>query len=164
MPKATNKTKKTLITYLITAALLFTGMSAVLTQQPADAQRRQGVGNAQCRGSNCNQNRNNQNNNPQPGCGRGNSRVKTKINLGCNGAHHNPIIDLSYAFIRFLSFGVGVVAIASIVFAGIQYSTSEGNPEKTQQAKERIRNSILALLIYLFIFAIVQYLVPGGLF
>jgi heme/copper-type cytochrome/quinol oxidase subunit 2 len=90
--------------------------------------------------------------------------VHTKFDLGCNGAHKNPILDMTFALIRFLSVGVGIVVIVSVIFAGIQYTTSQGNPEKTAQAKSRIQTSIMALIFYLFIFAIVQFLVPGGLF
>jgi hypothetical protein len=90
--------------------------------------------------------------------------VHTKINLGCKRVNKNPIIDMAFGIIRFLSFGVGIVVIASVVLAGVQYTTSEGNPEKTAQAKGRVQTSIIALVLYVFTFAIVQFLVPGGLF
>jgi Type IV secretion system pilin len=102
-------------------------------------------------------------------CGKGDNAVKTRINFGClgdsaPGSRMSPIEDLIYAFIRFLSYGVGIVLIGSMIWAGIQYSTSEGNPEATQSAKNRIRDTVIGLFIYLFAFALVQYLVPGGLF
>lgn len=96
--------------------------------------------------------------------------VKTKFNFGCVGDKYkggdtlNPIIDVMYAIIKFLTVGVGLVMVASIIWAGIQYSSSQGNPEQTQAAKNRIQNAIIGLVLYLFIFALVQYLVPGGLF
>lgn len=99
----------------------------------------------------------------EPGCGKGDSRITTKFNFGCNGADDNPIVDLAFAIIRFLAAGVGVVVVISIILAGIQYSTSEGNPEATMKAKRRIQASLIALVIYIFTFAIVNYLVPGGL-
>jgi hypothetical protein len=102
-------------------------------------------------------------------CGKGDNAVKTRINFGClgdraPGIKMSPVEDLIYAFVRFLSYGVGIVLIGSMILAGIQYSTSEGNPEATQAAKNRIRDAVIGLFIYLFAFAIVQYLVPGGLF
>jgi hypothetical protein len=94
--------------------------------------------------------------------------VQTKFDFGCLGPkgpkNLNPIMDLLFAFIRFLSVGVGLVVVASIILAGIQYSTSEGNPETTQAAKNRVRDAVIGLIIYLFAFSLVQYLVPGGLF
>lgn len=106
----------------------------------------------------------------QPQCGNTDSAIRTKFDFGCIGGDPNsprnlsPIMDLLYSLIRFLSAGVGVVIVISIIMAGIQYSSSEGNPEATQQSKTRIRNALMGLIIYIFAFSLVQYLVPGGLF
>lgn len=92
------------------------------------------------------------------------SKVDTKLDLGCNGANANPIIDLTFALIRLLSAGVGIFAIISVIYAGIRYTTAGGNPEQVSEAKNRIQNTIIGLILYIFIFALVQYLVPGGIF
>lgn len=102
-------------------------------------------------------------------CGKGEEAVKTKFNFGCIGNDYdgdqlNPILDVAYAIIRFLSIGVGIVLVGSIIWAGIQYSSSQGNPEQTQAAKNRIQNAVVGLVLYMFIYALIQYLVPGGLF
>ena len=97
-------------------------------------------------------------------CGRGDNAIRTKFNLGCSGKVDSPIKDLAYALISFLSAGVGVVIVIAIIAAGIRYSTSEGNPEATMQAKRNIQNALIGLIIYIFAFAILNYLVPGGLF
>lgn len=94
--------------------------------------------------------------------------VKTKINFGCLGTKApggtGPIEDLFYALIRFLSNGVGIMMVIALVAAGIQYTTSEGNAEQTIKSKKRIQSVIIALIIYLFTYSILQFLVPGGLF
>lgn len=95
-------------------------------------------------------------------CGSGSSAVNTSINFGCEHKG-NGIIDLTFAIIRFLSDGVGVVVIASIIYAGIQYMLSEGEPQKINQAISRIRSSIIALLVYVFAYAILNYVIPGQL-
>lgn len=101
-------------------------------------------------------------------CGTGEQAVQTRFDFGCLGesadGEMGPIEDAAYAIMRFLSYGVGLVIAASIIYAGIQYSSSEGNPETTQAAKKRIQNGITALIFYIFIFALAQYLIPGGLF
>ncbi|MDO8265402.1 MAG: hypothetical protein Q7T41_00500, partial [Candidatus Saccharibacteria bacterium] len=66
--------------------------------------------------------------------------------------------------LRFVSTGVGIIVTGSIVWAGIQYATSRGNPQGTEAALKRVYNSVIALLIYIFSFAILNFLVPGGLF
>lgn len=101
---------------------------------------------------------------PKNTCGSGDRAFKTQINFGCTGKVENPIIDLAYALIKFLSIGVGLVLIGSMIYAGIMYTMSGGSPEKTTEAKNRIRDAVIALVFYLLIFAMVQFLVPGGLF
>lgn len=96
------------------------------------------------------------------------SNVKTQFNFGCLGKKApegmTPLEDLIYAILRFLAAGVGVVIVLFIILAGIQYSSSEGNAEATTSAKNKIRNAVIGLIIYIFAFALVQYLVPGGAF
>jgi Type IV secretion system pilin len=95
--------------------------------------------------------------------------ITTQIDFGCLGPDEAPedmnaIIDLALAIVRFLSVGVGLVVVASIIYAGIQYSSSEGSPEQTKDAKSRVRNAIIGLIVYIFGFSIIQFLVPGGVF
>lgn len=76
----------------------------------------------------------------------------------------NPIFaNIVYA-INIISAGVGVIVTAMIVIGGIQYASAGGNPQKVAAAKTRITNAIIALVAYFFLFAFLQWLVPGGLF
>ena len=95
-------------------------------------------------------------------CGGGGRAVTIAVKIGCRG-EGNPIWDMLGAITRFLSAGVGVVVVLMIVISGIQYVTSGGNPEATQAAKKRLSNAVIALLLFIFMFAILNFLVPGGL-
>lgn len=64
--------------------------------------------------------------------------------------------------ITFLSIGVGIAVVAGIAIGGIQYSTSQGNPAGAQKGITTITNSIIGLVLYLLMFALLQFLVPGG--
>lgn len=68
----------------------------------------------------------------------------------------NPIVNL-------LSALVGIVVVGSIIFGGIQYSASAGDPGKAAAAKQRIINSLGALAAFVFLFAFLQWIIPGGL-
>lgn len=100
--------------------------------------------------------------------GKDTGQVTTRFNFGCVGndgpAKNGPILDLLFSFIKFLSAGVGIIIVGSIILAGIQYSASEGKPDATQAAKNRIQNAFIGLIVYIFAFSLVQFLVPGGLF
>lgn len=96
-------------------------------------------------------------------CGGPGNQVTTSIDLGCRN-EGNPITDLLFAIIRLLSAGVGIVVIGSIVVAGIQYSASRDDPQATAKARGRIATSLGALLIYIFAYAILNYVIPGQFF
>lgn len=93
-------------------------------------------------------------------CGEGKNAVKVAVDVGCVGKG-NPIADMSFALIRFLSAGAGVVIIGSIIYAGIQYTMSYGDPQKVSESKNRIMNSLIALLLFIFAYAILGFVIPG---
>lgn len=67
-------------------------------------------------------------------------------------------------FTKLLAALVGVVSAISLVYGGIQFASSAGDPGKVQAARQRITNTVLALLAFLFMFGFLQWLVPGGIF
>lgn len=69
-----------------------------------------------------------------------------------------------FAIIRALSVGVGLVIVASMIFAGIQYTASRDDPSAVGKAKERVLNNVIALLVYIFAYAILNYVIPRGFF
>lgn len=87
--------------------------------------------------------------------------VTTSIDLGCINKG-NPIADMTFGIIKFLSAGVGIVVVASIIVGGIQYTTSAGDPQKTAAATKRIRESLIGLLVFIFAYAILNYVIPGA--
>lgn len=95
-------------------------------------------------------------------CGGGDTAVKTSIDIGCKGKG-NGILDATFAIIRFLSNGVGLVLIGSLVWGGIQFSMSRSNPQAVSAAQNRIKSTLGALVIFIFTYAILNYLVPGNL-
>jgi hypothetical protein len=90
------------------------------------------------------------------------TQTPVSIDLGCK-SKGNPIMDMLFAAIRFLSYGVGLVIVGSLTYAGIQYTASRGDPNAHAQAVKRIQANAFALLLFVFAFAIVNYLVPGAL-
>ncbi|MGB4759507.1 MAG: hypothetical protein WBP26_05645 [Candidatus Saccharimonadales bacterium] len=66
--------------------------------------------------------------------------------------------------VRLLSAAVGVVVVASIVIGGVQYSAAGSDPQKVAEARKRISNAILALVVFIFLSAFLQWLIPGGIY
>lgn len=64
--------------------------------------------------------------------------------------------------ISFLSAVVGIAATIGIIVGGIRYMMASDDPGAVSKARALIRNSIVALVVYLLLFALVSWLQPGG--
>lgn len=93
----------------------------------------------------------------------GSQQVEVCVGDKCDKANYfveeylNPIVYVLTAL-------VGITAVISIVFAGIQYSSSADDPGTVTKAKQRIFNVVLGLVAYIFLLALLNYLIPGGVF
>ena len=68
----------------------------------------------------------------------------------------NPLVKVLTAL-------VGISAVISIIVAGIQYSSSADDPGTVTKAKQRVFNVVIGLLAYIFLIALLNYLIPGGI-
>ncbi|CAN5427560.1 hypothetical protein BH09PAT4_BH09PAT4_03340 [soil metagenome] len=64
--------------------------------------------------------------------------------------------------IAVLSALVGIVAVIAIVVGGIQVTTSAGDPQKSAAGKNHIRNAVIGVVSYVFLYAFLQWVIPGG--
>ena len=65
--------------------------------------------------------------------------------------------------INVLSATVGVVVVGMVIAGGIQYSVSGDDPQAVAKAKSRISSALLALVVFIFSYAFLQWIVPGGI-
>lgn len=66
--------------------------------------------------------------------------------------------------INILTVGVGILAVGAIVYAGFLYATARDDSGQVKKSIEIITNTVIGLLIYVFMFAILNFLIPGGIF
>ena len=66
--------------------------------------------------------------------------------------------------VNFLAAGVGIAVVAGIVFGAITYATAADNAEQAKKGIKFVTNSVVALLLFVFMYAIINFLIPGGLF
>lgn len=76
----------------------------------------------------------------------------------------NPIIKWIEFFINVLSVTILAGGSVMIAWAGIQYMTARDNAQNVQAAKEKIWNVVFGLVAYFFLYAFIQWLIPGGVF
>jgi hypothetical protein len=73
------------------------------------------------------------------------------------------VVDLN-VIVNFLGGVVAIAVIGTIILGGIQYSMAGESPDAVGKAKQRITNGLIALVAFLFTYAFLQWIVPGGIF
>lgn len=86
----------------------------------------------------------------------GSAKCATATNCELVKNYVQPAVDFLAAF-------VGVAVVISMIYGGIEYASSAGDPQKASSGKKRIRNSIGALLLFFFFYAFLRFvLLPGN--
>lgn len=84
--------------------------------------------------------------------------------ISCDGTGSTAIIDIIKQVIKILTAGIGVAAFGAVVYGAFLYTTSEGSPDKVKKAREVWTNTVIGLLIFAFMVAITNFIIPGGVF
>ena len=103
--------------------------------------------------------------NGQPG-------VKTAISVGGSncvpigggGLQGNAIFIYVTSILRVVSALAGIATVGGFIWGGILYITARANAGQVEKAKSVMINSVIGLLLFIFMYAILQFLVPGGVF
>ena len=80
-----------------------------------------------------------------------------------DGSNGGPIMIYLVMVIQYFSSAVGLIIVLMIVIGGIQYITSAGDPGAIRAAKNRITNAIIALMAFFLMFAVLNFIIPGGI-
>ncbi len=81
----------------------------------------------------------------------------------CDSCDGGSIFKILALLIKILTAGIGVLAVLGITIAGIMYLTSSGDEARMAKAKKRIFQVVIGLLVYGVMFAVLQFLIPGGI-
>lgn len=73
-------------------------------------------------------------------------------------------MNVLVTILNWLAIGVSVVVLIGIIYGAVMYASAGGNEAQTKKAIGIIRNAVIALLLYFGMWAILQYLIPGGVF
>lgn len=90
--------------------------------------------------------------------------IRTAL-FGCvrDDKQGGPVFKLLGLVVKILTFGVGSLAVFGLVFSGLQYASARDNEAQVKKAKDRIMNIVIGLVIYAVMYAVVSWLIPGGL-
>jgi hypothetical protein len=95
--------------------------------------------------------------------------IKTSIincnpKVGANGVEGTTLWSLLLMVINILTAGVGIAAVGGIIYGSIMYATSGGSPENVKKARTIITNVVIGIIAYAFMFTVLNFITPGGLF
>ena len=93
--------------------------------------------------------------------------VKTFFDWSCTDTSDNSkeqIKPVLITILNWLAMGVSIAVVGGIIYGGIMYTSSGGDTAKSKKAMEIIRNAVIALLMFFAMWALINWLVPGGLF
>ncbi|HSE61933.1 MAG TPA: hypothetical protein VLA88_06635 [Candidatus Saccharimonadales bacterium] len=76
----------------------------------------------------------------------------------------NPIMIYLFAILRMASVLVGIATVGGFIWGGVLYITARANAGQVEKAKLVMINSTIGLLLFVFMYAILQFLIPGGVF
>ena len=80
----------------------------------------------------------------------------------CSGSI--PMMGAVANIFKWLAAGMTVVVLIAIVYGAIIYATAGTDKQKVETGKKIIRNAIGALIAYFFMYALLNFVVPGGMF
>lgn len=72
------------------------------------------------------------------------------------------IADILNLILNILTVGASILATGSIAFAGFLYATAANNSSQVQKAKTMIFNTVIGIIAYIFMWTILEWLIPGG--
>lgn len=89
----------------------------------------------------------------------------------CDAANSNNgdvtqsgVYKLLIEVLKVLTALVGVIAVGMFVWAGILYSSGDGNSNRVSQAKTIITNTTFGIVAYGLMYLALNWLIPGGIF
>ena len=83
---------------------------------------------------------------------------------GSGGIEKTGLWGILLITINILTAGVGILAVAGIVYGAILYMSSGGNPEQVKKARTVFTNVVIGVVAFGGMFALLNFLVPGGVF
>ena len=84
--------------------------------------------------------------------------------ISCEGNGSAAIINIIKQVIKLLTAGIGVAAVGAVIYGAFLYTTSEGSPDKIKKAREVWTNTVIGIIMFAFMVAITNFIIPGGVF
>jgi hypothetical protein len=98
------------------------------------------------------------------GCETDTSVIKcTNVNEE-GGVEQTGLWSILMLVIQILTAGVGVIALAGIVYGSVLYTSAGGSQEQVKKAMTIFTNVVIGVIAYAGMWALLNFLIPGGVF
>lgn len=77
---------------------------------------------------------------------------------------NNAIWALLLMVVNIMTAGIGVLAVAGIVYGSILYTTAEDKADQVKKATDIITNVVIGLIMFALMWTGLNFLIPGGVF
>jgi len=86
------------------------------------------------------------------------------VDVTKDGVENTGLWSILLLAITVLTAGVGVVALAGIVYGSILYTSAGGSQEQVKKAMGIFTNVVIGIIAYAGMWALLNFLIPGGAF
>lgn len=66
--------------------------------------------------------------------------------------------------INIMTAGVGILAIGGIIYGSVMYTSAGGNQDQVKKARGILTNVVVGVIAFAAMYALLQWLIPGGVF
>jgi len=66
--------------------------------------------------------------------------------------------------IQIMTAGVGVLALAGLVYGAVLYTSAGGSPEQVKKARTIFTNVVIGVIAFGGMVALLNFIIPGGVF
>jgi hypothetical protein len=80
----------------------------------------------------------------------------------CTNSNCNLFIRYLNPLVNVLAIGAGLAAVIGIIYGGIEYAASGGDPQQAASGKRHVKIAIIAIVAYVFVLAGLRFLIPGS--
>lgn len=92
------------------------------------------------------------------------SSGRPTVNNSSKDIEKNGVWALLILALNILTAGVGIVAVGGIVYGSILYASAGDRSDQVKKAINVIMNVVIGIVAYVAMYAILQFLIPGGIF
>ncbi len=86
------------------------------------------------------------------------------VDVDKEGVQNTGLWSILLLVINIMTVGVGVLALAGVVYGGILYTSAGGSSEQIKKAKTIFTNVVIGIIAFGGMYALLNFLVPGGVF